>query len=577
MLRILAFLAILLVPVSLLSATAHAEENYPEHPDSVRHEGVPQGKVEGPFPWHSKIYPGTVRNYWVYVPAQYDGSRPVPVMIVQDGLGRANGWALPTVLDNLIHAGAVPVQLGIFIDHGQVPGDSDQAQTRFNRSFEYDSVGDRYARFLIEEILPEVGRKYRISEDPNDRLLAGASSGAIAAFNAAWHRPDAFRRVFSTIGTYVGLRGANEYPVLIRKTENKPLRIFLQDGSNDLNIYAGDWWIANQDMLSAFNYSGYDVNHVWGEGGHNGRQGRAIAPDALRWLWRGYPEPIQPGTPPNRRMTIVIPGEGWELVSEGHTASQGPAVAPDGTVYFADSQAGEIWRIAPEGQAELFVKESPGVSGLMTDAEGNLVACQKGRRRIVRYDREGHETVVAADVDCHDLVVMRHGIYWTAPKTHSVWYLPNGGQPRMVHEGIASPSGLIPTPDQQFLLVADAGGRFYWSLKIEGDGSLAHGQEYGYVHWPENEGHSGAGGMAMDSEGRVFLATRLGVQVFDQLGRCNFIVAAPNANRVTDVVLAGPKHDLLYATCGDKVFRRRIQATGVQPWGTPTKPPKPGL
>jgi gluconolactonase len=171
------------------------EESYPVPPEAVIKAGVPQGKIEGPFSFRSEIYPGTERQYWVYVPAQYSPDKPACVTIVQDGLNRARGWRLPQILDNLIHDGSVPVQLGIFVNHGIVPEPTDNAQPRFNRSFEYDSLGDRYARFLIEELLPEVQKSWTVSDEPNDRCLAGASSGGICAFNAAWERPDAFRRV----------------------------------------------------------------------------------------------------------------------------------------------------------------------------------------------------------------------------------------------------------------------------------------------------------------------------------------------------------------------------------------------
>ena len=234
----------------LTATTAMAEEEYKVDPDSLPQEGVPQGQIKGPFTWKSKIFPGTVREYWIYVPAQYDKEKPACVMVVQDGLGRANGWKMPTVFDNLIHKGQMPVTVGIFITPGVVPAPRKGAEDRFNRSFEYDSLGDRYARFLIEEILPEVRKSYNLSDDPNDRAIAGASSGAICAFNVAWERPDQFRRVFSTIGTYTGLRGANEFPVLVRKVEPKPIRVFLQDGSNDLDLFGGSWWVANQDMLA---------------------------------------------------------------------------------------------------------------------------------------------------------------------------------------------------------------------------------------------------------------------------------------------------------------------------------------
>ena len=196
----------------------------------------------------------------------------------------------------------MPVTIGVFVMHGRVKAPSDKALDRFNRSYEYDGLGDNYARFLLEELLPEVetktaadGRPIRLSKDGNDRAIGGSSSGAICAFTAAWERPDAFRRVFSAIGTYVGLRGGNDYPTLIRKIEPKPIRIFLQDGSNDLNIYGGDWWMANQEMERALTFAGYEVNHVWGDGGHNGKHATEIFPDAMRWLWKDWPAPVKAG------------------------------------------------------------------------------------------------------------------------------------------------------------------------------------------------------------------------------------------------------------------------------------------
>ena len=282
------------------------DEKYPVHPDSQPQAGVPTGEVLGPFTWKSRIFPGTVREYGLYVPKQYDGAKAACVMVVQDGMKKARQWKLPTVMDNLIHAGEMPITIGIFVSPGVVPAANENAQPRFNRSFEYDGLGDRYAKFLLKEILPQVEKKYNLSHDPNDRAIAGSSSGAIAAFTVAWERPDEFRRVFSAVGTYVGLRGGDSYPVLVRKFEAKPIRIFLQDGSNDLDIYAGSWFNANRSMLSALKYSGYDVKHEWGEGGHNGKHATAILPDALRWLWRDYPEPIRSGihSPLKRRTDL---------------------------------------------------------------------------------------------------------------------------------------------------------------------------------------------------------------------------------------------------------------------------------
>src|SRR5438034_434253 len=199
---------------------------------------------------------------------------------------------------------------------------SDEALDRFNRSYEYDGLGDNYARFLLEELLPEVekkktadGRPIRLSKNGNDRCIGGASSGAICAFTAAWERPDAFRRVFSAIGTYVGLRGGDRYPTLIRKYEPRGLRVFLQDGANDLNIYGGDWWMANQMMERALAFSGYEVQHAWGEGGHSGNHGTAIFPDVMRWLWKDWPQPVKGGPTRNDTLNaLLVPGEDWQLV-----------------------------------------------------------------------------------------------------------------------------------------------------------------------------------------------------------------------------------------------------------------------
>jgi sugar lactone lactonase YvrE/enterochelin esterase-like enzyme len=568
-------LAVLLAVATV--AMAQDEPDYPLGPDSQRRPGVPEGRVEGPFSWESDIFPGTVRNYWIYVPAAYDAQQPACVMIVQDGIGRANEWRLPEVLDNLIEQGDVPVTIGIFVDPGVVPAAGEQAQPRFNRSFEYDSLGDRYARFLVDELLPEVAKSYNLSQDPNDRLLAGASSGGICAFTAAWERPDQFRRVLSTIGTFVGLRGGDQYPTLVRKFEPKPIRVFLQDGSRDLNIYGGDWWMANQSMLSALKFAGYDVRHQWGEGGHNGRHGAAIMPDALRWLWRDYPQPIERGVTPERRIDLVIPGQSWQLVSEGHQFTEGPAVNSRGEVFFTDIPQGKIFKIDLQGEVSEFVSNSPGVNGLMFSADGYLYACQNGNSRIVRYDEQGSEETVIEDAPSNDLVCLPDGIYYTDPTNQRVWYVDGQRNRTMVDQGIAFPNGIIPSADQSQLFVADTRGRFVYVSHIQTDGTLAHRQPFGYLHLPDDGSDSGADGMTVDSQGRLYVTTRLGVQVLDQLGRVHLILEKPQANWLSNVVFGGAQFDTLFATCGDKVFKRKLRARGVVPWQGPRPEPRPHL
>ena len=248
-------------------------------------------------------------------------------------------WRAPIVFDNLIHKGEMPVTIGIFINPGVMPALSSDQQNRYNRSYEYDGLGDRYARFLLDEILPEVSKQYNLTNDPNGRAIGGSSSGGICAFTAAWNRPDAFRRVLSFVGSYTDLRGGDIYPALIRKSEPKPLRVFLQDGRNDLNIYAGSWYLANQAMASALEFAGYDVKFVVGDEGHNSVHGSSILPDALRWLWRDYPKPIAKpaGGQGDRQFVSMIldPAHDWEVVSTGHKFTEGPAVDREGNVFFS--------------------------------------------------------------------------------------------------------------------------------------------------------------------------------------------------------------------------------------------------
>jgi enterochelin esterase-like enzyme len=266
--------------------------------DDAKPADVPKGEVKKYTFDKSKIFPGTTREYSIYVPQQYDPKTPACVYVNQDGVQ----FNAPAVFDKLIHNKEMPVVIGVFVAPGVVKATSDQALARYNRSYEYDGLGDAYARFLLEELLPEVetktasdGRAIKLSKDGNDRCIGGSSSGAVCAFTAAWERPDAFRRVFSAIGTYVGLRGGNVYPTLIRKTEPKPIRVLLQDGSGDLNIYGGDWWMANQEMERALTFAGYEVNHSWGTGGHNGQDATKLFPDAMRWLWKEHPAPVKAG------------------------------------------------------------------------------------------------------------------------------------------------------------------------------------------------------------------------------------------------------------------------------------------
>lgn len=288
--------------------------------DSLPQADAPKGKLEGPFEWNSKIIGGTVRRYWIFVPAQYTGEKPACLLVFQDGQRALNpGGALRVnqVLENLIHEKEMPVTIGLFITPGNLsdhyPDDLGFSNPN-NRAQEYDALSDAYARMLIEELMPEISKKYKITDNPDGRVIGGASSGAICAWTVAWERPDQFRKVISMIGSYtsIGYRpargnqpmvpGGDLYPALIRKNPVKPIRIFLQDGSNDLSNEHGNWFLANQQMLSALEFANanadrnkipgprYDFNHVWGDGNHSDDHGGALLPDMLRWMFRDWPK-----------------------------------------------------------------------------------------------------------------------------------------------------------------------------------------------------------------------------------------------------------------------------------------------
>jgi sugar lactone lactonase YvrE len=570
----------LVLPLTL-AVPARAADDYKLGPDSQPKPGVPRGQVHK-FEHTSKIFPGTKRDYWVYVPAQYDAKIPVCVMVFQDGGGYAKvdgAWRVPVVFDNLIAAKEMPVTIGVFINPGVVPAPSPEALPRFNRSFEYDGMGPDYARFLVEEMLPEVGKRWTLTQDPNCRAIAGASSGAIAAFTAAWQRPDVFRRVFSTIGTYVGLRGGDVYPTLIRKSEPKPLRVYLQDGSNDNNGYGGSWWFANQAMLSAFEFAGYEVNHVWGDGAHNSKHGASVLPEALRWLWKDWSRPIKVGVGSKQPvLEVVEAGSPWELVAEGFKFTEGPAANAKGEVYFTDIPQSRIHKITLDGKTTVFAENTAGANGLQFGPDGRLYAAQSGRKRIVAYDMGGREHVIAEGLESNDLAVSQKGFVWvTDPKSNQVWVITPKGEKRVVDKGLGFPNGVRLVPDQSLLLVADTKGRFVTSYQVQADGSLAWKQPYCHLHLPDDKLDSGADGMTLDAQGRLYVTTHLGVQICDQAGRVTGILAKPQPKWLANVAFGGAELDSLFVTASDRVYRRKTKVRGVLSFQAPIKPPAPRL
>jgi len=565
--RHLFFLSFVFCQFSICAQTN--SESYPVDSASLEHPGVPKGEVLKFTYEQSKIYPGTWREYWVYVPAQYKGDQPACVYVNQDGIQ----WKAPTVFDNLIYRKEMPVTIGVFVSPGRVPADSgSNALHRYNRSFEYDGTNDAYSRFILTEILPEVekqktsdGRAIKLSKNGNDRAIGGSSSGAVCAFTAAWEHPEAFSRVFSAIGTYIGLRGGDRYPVLVRKYEPKPIRVFLQDGTNDLNIYAGDWWKANEMMERSLTFAGYEVNHEWGEGAHNGNHGTAIFPKAMRWLWKDWPKPITKGNSKNSFLSdLLIPGEDWEVVGENYKFTEGTAVNAKGEVFYLDIPVSKCYKVDTDKKLVALTTDTKRASGTCFGPDGKRYTAAGGTKQILSYDANEKEIVVADSVGGNDLVVGNNGnIYVTVPNGSALpgklYLIRPGGEKLVVDDGLKFPNGVTISPDQTQLYATESASHWVWIYKIKPDGTLTYKQRFGWLHVPDWEENAWSDGLKCDTAGRVFVATRIGIQVLDQLGRVNAIIPAPPSNgQTSNLCFGGPDFNIMYVSAGDKIFRRKL-------------------
>ena len=466
--------------------------------DSQPQPGVPTGSLTKHVLAPGKFFPGTPHNYQVYVPAGYDRNRAIPYMIFLDGSGYAgNNVRVPVVLDNLIAKRDVPPMIAIFVDPGVMPALSDEAQNRYERIFEYDSLTPRFANFLIDELVPEVGKSYNLSKDANDHAVAGISTGGVGAFVAAWNRPDQFRRVITWVGSFGNFRGADRLPGLIRRTEPRPIRVFMQTGRQDLVNYAGSWYLENPRMAAALEFAGNDVRIELGEDGHSNRHGASMLPETLRWLWRDYPQPIavrepqagagrgifaelvphrellpppsnpareggagrggQPATPPPAASrgggprgavyALIYRDKPWEQVGGLYKSVASPAVDKDGNVFFADLAENKIYKSDAARSVAVFRENTRGARALRFGADGRLYATQLAAGRLVSYGPSGDEKVVAQNIHANDLALTKSGgIYFVDTAQKIVGYIDVKGQHRIVYSGgeIMKPQGLLP-------------------------------------------------------------------------------------------------------------------------------------
>ena len=555
------------------------------HDDAVPRDDVPRGTVEDMPTFESKIFENTTRDWAIYVPAQYRKEEPAALMIFQDGHSYRdiNGrFRVPVVFDNLIARGDMPPTIAVFINPGHEKSRQkpDSPWKSSNRSFEYDSLGDRYARFVLDEIIPEVEKRYTVSKDPEMRAICGASSGGICAFTVAWERPDAFRKVLSTIGSFTNLRGGNVYPSLIRKTEPKPIRIYMADTSADIDNAFGSWPWANQQMASALKYMGYDTRFDWAEGyAHSADHGGALFPDAVKWLWRKESHTPVLDTSGDlggdlTLLNLLIPGQAWEVVADNLGFADALCADKDGNIYFCDMKAPAVYRIsAADGTRTEIAKES--VSGLEFGPDGLLYACQGSKSRVISINiTNGEVKTVAEGVKPNDLAVTNDGFVLITDTGASQVTAINSktGEVKPVDTGITKPNGIALSNDGGTLAVSDYGGTHTWTFRVNAGGILDAKMptmpmrlpidpkgEFKFNEAPPYVATSLGDGMAVDKVGRYYVTSALGVQIFDPTGRpCGVLPKVDKDQPLTTCILAGSDHSTLYIAHGAKIYRRKL-------------------
>jgi gluconolactonase len=581
-------------PILALLLLSHvalaAEPEFPLTEDSKSQPNVPKGTMlKGTYlATEGSVFPGTEREYQIYLPAGFDKTKPAPFMVFQDGVI----YQAPIVFDNLIAKKDIPPLVGIFIKPGVVPAANDKALPRFNRSYEYDSITPTYSQFLLDEFLPAIKEKHGIelSADPNLAAISGNSSGGICAFMVAWHRPDRFRRVFTGVGTYVGIHGADQLAVLVRKFEPKPLRVFLQSGTGDNNLYCGDWWMANQTMERSLTWAGYDVNHAWGEGGHNAKHASQIFPDVLRWLWRDWQTNIEikaNAKSESKWKGYEVVGEGeWEMVVEEKEENQSDvehlAANVQGDVFWSSPLNHRVSRITPLGKIEVFKSDIEWPRALAVAPNGDLiVGCNdaKSHLRVMRLGANGSETNFSEELGADSVAITSDGLMFMKDVESGSIMLNDqkGIDGRILNEGkrMHTAYRLALSPDQSLLYSSDNASRFITSYRITDDRSLTQCQDY-YNLETSDDGTVRASGLCVDTDGWLYVATSLGIQVLDQAGRVNFIIPTPKPP--LDVCFGGKDLGELFIACGDTIYKRSTKAHGiVSGQMAPIKPPSPKL
>ena len=538
---------IFLLGVALSLGNAIAQQAYnvrsPYDPATQKVAEELQGEVIKFTLSDSQLYPGTQREVLVYVPQQYDGTKPACLLVCMDGIL----YDATTVMDNLIASGEMPVTIGVFINPGVVY-DEDGEVVRYNRCKEFDSTDDTFSQFIEDEVLAKVegmktssGKAIILSKDANDRAITGASSGGIAAFSVAWNRPDLYSRVYTTVGTFVAMRGGNNYSNIVRKTEPKPLRIYMQDGWYDVwNPIFGEWFEHNLLMESAFNFAGYEMFHHWNRGNHSIKYGTLAFPDAMRWLWKGYPAKVQKGWSNNGMLQdILLENEDWQQVVLPAEIKGELFAAQDSSVVFASHA--NIYKVSAAGVVELsgVLKSGERLMGEDLTAKGNSLY-KNGIK--VADGLSGLKAVQA----------LSDGKYLALCSAKSK------GNILAVNIGCRA---LAIAPDYRFCVTGEENTHHLISTVIDKTGNMQYSEPFYYLHDLSNGMLSPSGSMAFDTKGNLYVATEMGVQVADHNGRVRAILSLP-AGRVHSLAFSG---HYLFVRCGERLFVRQMKAEGHIP------------
>jgi hypothetical protein len=533
----------------LFSCVVFAQQAYnissPYDPATVPMSEEKRGEVIKFLMTESSRYPGTEREILVYIPQQYCDTAPACLLVCMDGIL----YNATTVLDNLISSGEMPVTIGIFINPGVVY-DEDRNVVRYNRCKEFDSTDDTFAQFIEQEVLPKVrslktkdGQSINISSDPNDCAITGASSGGIAAFTAAWNRPDMFSRVYTTVGTFVAMRGGHEYPAIVRKTEPKPLRIYMQDGWYDVwNPIFGEWFEYNLLMESAFNFAGYEAFHHWNRGNHSIKYGTLDFPDAMRWLWKGYPAKVRKGTSNNGMLQEILdPESDWQEIALPFDIDGCLFASSSDAIVMADQS--NIYKVYATGKykqegeleaLEVLLGDGITAKGTTLYKNGKPVADQL----------YGLQSVVEL-ADGRFVALCIPG----AKSTKNVWVVNKGR------------GALAVAPDYRLCVTGERNTHHLISTIINKKGEMLYSEPFYHLHDLSNAVQDPTQGMAFDTNGNLYVATPMGVQVVDHNGRVRAILSLP-VGSVDALAFSG---QYLYVRCGNKLYVRKMKAEGHNP------------